>query len=500
MISTLIIIAASMAVQPATVRPGSSVKIVYKNENFAGHRVRAHFGFNGWHLGDSQDLAMRETGEGFVLEAAVPEGARALHVAFCKDSCDPSDWDNRSGRDYAWPVIFPYIGPILTWNERTRPESGVVISFETGSAMSAAVEINEAGKPPRRVASSDGDTHRVELTDLKPATTYEYRIVSDNGLASDRFRFKTARPPASIDRVRFVVFGDAQDDGVNGRFAALAREMASRETDADFILSTGDLPANDKPGDWWTFFDKGRPLLSSKVLMPAIGNHETPTVDSNPDHRSFARYFALPAITEERPFYRFTFGPAEFFGMNSERPAELARGGVQYEWLKAKLAVRDAMPWRFAYWHIPPFNAGTRHYQQQGTSRALSGLFDGRLDWQFGGHEHLYQRMKPLRDAERRPRPVERYGRNGVDGVGFVVVPASGTAGSTGLVTDEDHAHYRDRLAFPIVAPSDHRVDSWIGYLRVEINGPRFQMEAVRVPASGGESQVVDRVDYAKGD
>jgi hypothetical protein len=511
MTPSILAFATAFAVQPAVVRPGDTVKVVYENPAFVGHRVTAHFGFNGWNLplsGQGSGASIRldnvdyykrlplvPDGDRFVLELEIPEGARAFHAAFCKDECDTGDWDNHDGRDYGWPVVFPFIGPVLTWNEHTPPESGVVVSFETGAPMPGYVEYGEPGAAPRRVVSPSGETHRIALTGLRPDTRYEYRVGA-GALVSSTFAFKTAQAPDALTSMRFVVFGDAQDDGEHGRFAELADELVRTQGDADFVLSTGDLPANDRPGDWWTFFDKGRAFFSTKVFMPALGNHDTPTVNSNSDHRSFVRYFALPEITLEHPFYRFRYGTAEFFGMNSERPGEMQPGGVQYEFLREQLE-RPAS-WRFAYWHIPPFNAGARHFQQQGDVRQLAGLFDGKLDWHFGGHEHIYQRMKPLQDAGGTPRIVERYGTRPDEGVGYVMMPAGGVDPGTRFVKRSDYPRYRDRLAFPRLADDEDTVPRWIGFLRVELLPHAFRMETWQVPAGGGAGRIVDRVEYVK--
>lgn len=495
MLSTSLVLAAVLSVQPNLVRPGANVKIVYRNDEFAGKPVKAHVGFNGYQ-GATRDLPMRQTANGFEADLAVPADSRAIHVTFCKNSCGAGDWDNNDGKDYGWPVVFPFIGPVLTWNERTPPESGIVVSFETGVPMAGYVEYGVAGGARRRVESPSQLSHHVALTGLAPDTRYEYRVGSANGHVSETSYFKTAPSAAALDRARFVVFGDAQDDGT-GRWAEIARTLATREADADFVISTGDLPANDNPGAWWTFFDKGRPLLASKVVMPALGNHDTPTKDSSPDHSSFVRYWSLPGITKDRPFYKFRFGPAEFFGMNSERPNEFATGGVQYRWIRDQLASRGTETWRFAYWHIPPFNAGVRHYQQQGVSRDLAGLFDGKVDWQFGGHEHVYQRTKPLRDADGTPRIANRYGTDESDGVGYLIVPASGTEGMTEFRPRSDHPESRERLAFPDLQDSATRVASWIGYSRVEVTGPRFKLQTVQID-EGGRAHVVDEASYSK--
>lgn len=513
-----------VTVEPAHVTPGTPTKVIYDNPDASGRAVYVHYGVNGWNLRIGGEGAGSETDTGnlnhfvrkpmrldpatgrFEAELTVPAGARALHFAFCFDSCRVGDWDNNGEKDYSWPVVFPYIGPVLTWNEQTHPSSGVVVAFENSWAAPAWIEYGVTGQAPRRLVSTAGLVHRFALSGLAANTTYRYRVGVGTDFVSPYHQFKTAKTFSGLDRFSFVVFGDAQDNGENGRFGRLMDEVAAHHPDVDFIVSTGDLPWNDKAGDWWSFFDKARGLFASKVVMPAIGNHDTPTVDSSSDHRSFLRYFDLPETDAQRGYYRFTYGPAEFYAMNSERPEELAPGGVQYRWIADLLAHRTqriqqtARPtWTFAFWHIPPFNAGERHYTQQYQHRDVAGLFDGVLDWHFGGHEHLYQRMKPIKNAGDDPEIVSRYGLSSDKGVGYLVVPSAGVPGGADLVSVADRPELRERLAFPVVARDVVRVEQFVGYTRVDIRGSAVDLKVYSLPATGdAPAAIIDRVQYDK--
>jgi hypothetical protein len=528
-------------VDPEVLVPGSSATVSYGSNENGGHPHFIHYGFNGWNLptngegaGEGIDLENRNfymhvpmtydsVKKRYVVKVAIPSGARALHMDFCWDDCRGGKWDNNGGQDFAWPVVYPYIGPILTWNEKTQPASGVVISFETGYATEAWLEYGKQGQVPTRLASAKGIAHRFVLNRLASDTDYRYRVGSGLKMKSASYTFKTAKPSAGLENLSFLVFGDVQDNGEDGKFAKLVDEIVANQNNFDFILSTGDLPWNDRPGDWWTFFDKGRALFGNHVIMPAIGNHDTPTVNSNSNHSSFVRYFALPGITEEKVFYQFTFGSAEFFAMNSERPDEmvqvhglaelgsdaqaagLAASGLQYSWLKNQLDTRNLQSpsladtrWNFAYWHIPPFNAGMRHGSQQGQSRAVAGLFDGIVDWHFGGHEHLYQRTKPLREADRQVKIMPEYGTGPNNGVGYLIVPAGGVSPAVDLVATSAQRDSRERLAFPVVGASVNTVPGVIGYTRVDITGAAIDLRVFSIPEQGGAATVIDRTRYRK--
>jgi hypothetical protein len=543
-----------VTVYPKVITPGSTVTVAYANSEIRGRTVFVHFGFNGWNLktsGPGAGLSVDQdnanffvhkqmhydyTYRRFVVDIQVPVGARALNMAFCWNTCGAGQWDNNRQNDYGWPIVFPFIGPTLTWNEKTNPSSGVAISFETGFFATAWVEYWAPGKAKKRLTGPTGVIHRFQLTGLDPNTSYSYRVGSGSEFLSAEYSFKTAKEFTGLKKLSFLVFGDAQDNGEDGVFADLIQEIVTNQKDFDFVISTGDLPWNDRPGDWWTFFDKGRELFARHVVMPVVGNHDTPTVDSNRDNSSFVRYFALPNVSLDRAYYQFKFAHADFFAMNSERPDDFhvnpqlscdsdnrsaltpsdfslragnrktPSNGVQYCWLQKQLLARQSLRvphaernWTFAYWHIPPFNAGNRHAAQQSITRTVAGLFDSTIDWHFGGHEHLYQRTKPLRDANGNPRIESAYGLRSDEGVGYIVVPSSGVPASSELLPARvNGGELRERLAYPSVPNNVNSVPSVIGYARVDIEGDDIDIQIFQRTPQSERATVVDRVQYRR--
>jgi hypothetical protein len=514
-------LAGAVTISPGQLVPGQPAIITYVPPAGATGPVYAHYGFDGWNKPLSGPGAGSEIDEGnrnyFArrpmqvslasgqarLQISVPDGVRAMHMAFCWDECAAGDWDNNQGRDYSWSVVFPYIGPLLTWNANTAPDRGVVVTFETSWASTSWLKIWRDGQTPTLHQGAAAVLHRFQVTGLRPATRYNYQVGTPDGFVSAVHSFKTTS--GASDKVSFVVFGDAQDNGENGRFATVADTILREHGDVDMVVSTGDLPWNDKPGDWWSFFDKGRALFASKVFMPVVGNHDTPLPGTHPDHTSFSRYFALPDTSSDRAFYRFDVGPARFFGMNSERPNELVSGGRQYQWLADQLRSRRTLQrqggsqWTFVLWHVPPFNAGARHWRAQFHFRALSQLFDGIVDWQLSGHEHLGQRFKPLRHATTAPQILPSYGQNGDQGVGYLVVPGGGVTPEQRLVAPGVAGDVRGLLAYPTGLGSDV-IDPYMGFARFDITGDELRLKtyAVASTLAGRRSAIKDQVSYSK--
>jgi len=506
---------------PEILVPGTTTTIFYENSSWSRDSVFLHAGFDGWNLATGEPDSDTEVINGntnhfvrramrydpetkrFLVEIAIPKTARALHFVFCRNRCESGEWDHNNRRDFNRPLVFPYIGPILTWNQKDSGDNSIVVSFEHPQPGQGWIEYSAPGKPPvRKYSSRTADMHRIILDGLKPDTRYEYRVGIDDSYKSPAYKFKTLKMHQGSTDLKFLVFGDAQDNGETGRFRSVVQAMESAHADVDFVISTGDLPWNDHPGDWWSFFDRARTLFASKVVMPALGNHDTPGTSSSSNHESFNYYFSHPGTAEGKSYYRFDIGSAAFFAMNSERPYELKTDGDQYRWLRQHLNMRQQnfsseATWSFAYWHIPPFNAGARHWQQQFQMRESALLFDGRLDWHFGGHEHLYQRMKPLGSDDDSFYLRAEYGTSDGRGVGYLIVPSGGTMPESKLVSSQGNQDLRRALAWPQVDPSQNVAASSIGFTRVEINGANIILKTFGISRQGKAAEI-DRVSYSK--
>jgi hypothetical protein len=304
------------------------------------------------------------------------------------------------------------------------------------------------------------------------------------GHSSETFSFVTAE--ASASDYEFLVLSDAQDDGDSLRWGDVAAELAASYPEARFILFAGDLAIIDNAGYWWIFFDRARDLLSGRALMPAPGNHDTPSFASSTDISSFLRYFDLPYDTEGDAWYGFDYGNAHFLALDSENTPSLAIGGEQYVFAQEDLAAcgaGDARAWEhvFSYFHVPPYNAAPRHGAEQALVRDVTGLFDGVVDWHFSGHEHLYQRTLPLR-YNGVIAPSGEYGvgeeEGDEDGVGYIVLPPAGAWPDMNLIrSDDPEARRRERLAYPVVGPTETAVDSEIGFVVARVEGSTLSLE-----------------------
>lgn len=486
---------AVVTIAPVPLVPGETATITYSGLLAGESAVSVHYGFNGWNevsgldglesevtIGDSDwfiDAPMVANGDGtHTATVALPTDGRALHMVFTGG--DSGDWDNNDLDDFGEGLVFPYAGPWLTWSNEVGPADGVIVNFQTGVSCLGTVEYGPTEAFGHHVVGTElGTVHHIAIPDVAPGSTVYYRVYDSRGRVSETYRLTT--PDADADTASLLIMGDMQDGGATQRWKGVAAEAAATHGDVDAIFLVGDMAYNDKPGHWWTFFDKGRPLLGTVPVLPVPGNHDTPGTASTTQLASFVKYFPLPysdgAGTDTDTHWSLRVGPVALLGFNSEDVEGLQPDyGDQYGWATQALTEHADASWVFAAWHVPPYNVGGRHFLEQHDTRELTGLFDGVLDWVFCGHEHLAQRLLPLRHSGILA-PSGAYGRGPDDGVGYMIAPPAGNDPSDQVIPpDSEWAYYRDRLAWPPLDPERNYVDSELGFIRADVSGEQLRL------------------------
>lgn len=510
-------------ITPELPAPGQTVTVHYRAPAHA-RRAYLHYGFNGWNrvdgavglregrqAGNSEffqrvEMARDRHGEEFAADVYLPTGARALHFVFCWDECTAGQWDNNAEQDYALSLRFPYSGPFLTWNARTAPDSGIVVTFETDQPAKAFIEY---GETPSLGQHQDSPTfsriHHLELTGLAPETTYYYRVGTSGNRLSNLHSFRTG--PSDSDAISFVVLGDIADNGETPSARRIAEILAREHKDIDLVIGTGNLVWGNRPGHWWTFFDDFAPILSQRPFLPVMGSRDPIALSGEANTRAFMDYFTLPYYREREPFYTQRVGPAEFLALNSNAPADFhPQNGRQYSWLKGELALRraelaasDRTLWTFAFWHVPPFSAARSNRGDSAPFRAAADLFPGVLDWQFSGHDRLFQRSRPLGPHGIPLAEPNAYGTGPGQGVGFLVAPSVGLPPESELLEDTecDNGLCRKRLAFP---QTQSPLNATPGFVRVDIRGEQLTVSTYRLDSAEREGQAYlwDSTTYRK--
>lgn len=279
--------------------------------------------------------------------------------------------------------------------------------------------------------------YSVVLTGLELNRKYRYRIDMDGvRLAEGYFATRKGRKTP----IRFVSFGDNSYGDVSDRAIAFEAYRAK----PDFIMNTGDLVYeagldNEYARYFFPVYNAdeagrrlGAPLLRSVPLYTVIANHDVEGKDAqkhpvadfgkSPDSLGYYSNLHLPnngpaAPTYPTPIigpddaiglfkraagdrfpsmanYSFDYGDAHFLCLDSNIYVDPTDPDLQ-AWIESDLKATDA-PWKFVVYHHPAFNVGHEHYTVQ-HMRVLAPIFQKYgVQMVFSGHEHNYQRTRPL--------------------------------------------------------------------------------------------------------
>lgn len=345
-------------------------------------------------------------------------------------------------------------------------------SEATGEVRYGPVDGELSGKQPARSRRyKQGYLHHARITGLSPATRYAYRCGSAGAL-SRRYTFRTAPAPGPLDKpLRFVALGDSRTNDV-ARRQVVAAAVKAKPT---FILHTGDLVSNGhSQRQWDRWFATMQPLAAKAPLLVAIGNHEDNSREyyaqlAMPTHNTTARGY------NPESFYSIDIGPLHVVTLSTEPVGPPA--GSQVRWLVRDLAKARQNPatrWIIAMGHRPPVSCG-RHGDHRPAKRAWTRIFERYgVDLTLWGHDHNYQRSKPLRgDA-----PV-------ADGKG----PVMSGAGVTYIVTGGAGAPLYSARKDPRMAATRKAYH----YLDITVTDQRLIVEA-----KGIDNKTFDRLELRK--
>ncbi|MCC6764125.1 MAG: metallophosphoesterase family protein [Deltaproteobacteria bacterium] len=277
-------------------------------------------------------------------------------------------------------------GPYL---QRVTQRS-VTVLWRTDAPAACSLAIRGEGEPARVVEGAGGTSCAVEVDGLQPGTAYHYMPRADGVGLGDESSFRTDGPRP---RFSFLVFGDS-GCGCPTQLAVRDQMLASP---ADFLVHTGDMVYRKilRPEDFDRLvFEPYRGLMSRVVLWPCLGNHDR----ERDDGVIWRDVFVTPANNPEgaEGYYSFDHGTAHVVVLDSNAPT--GRKSAQRRFLDRDLAGSTA-PWKFVVLHHTLYSSGT-HGNATRIRRNLVPLFDQhRVAAVFMGHDHSYERTKPLRDG-----------------------------------------------------------------------------------------------------
>ena len=230
------------------------------------------------------------------------------------------------------------------------------------------------------------------LKNLKPASLYKFRIVSD-GRATPWQNLFTA----GDGNFQMLLFADSQCEHYEiwQRTAETAQKFFP---DAQLVTVVGDLVDNGEADyQWRAFFNSAEKLLDGKIFAPVMGNHECYGVDwFNALPAGYLNRFALPENNSKNLggyFYSFDFGAAHFFVLNTQF-AELEKFHPNLQSAQEYFFRRDAAnanrPWKIVFMHKDIYDYARDDFND--IAEKFLPLFDElEIDLVFTGHLHTYR-------------------------------------------------------------------------------------------------------------
>jgi 3',5'-cyclic AMP phosphodiesterase CpdA len=301
--------------------------------------------------------------------------------------------------------------------------------------------------------------HEAHVCGLKPDTTYFYKVGAPGGFSAVA-SLHTAPVTGPQSVFRFGIAGDARDSMTT--YASVARGL--RDAGAAFQIFTGDaVMAGARQAHWNAFFEASaagvavQDVLASLPLLAANGNHESLSVN-------YLAQFALPqrpgatGLAKGEDWYAFDYGSAHFVALN-DTTADDATLDAETVWLEEHLKSVDRAktPWLIVYHHRPLYSCGSRHGSDVKLRQKWQPIYDRyKVDLVFNGHDHQYERTKPMRglEADGAGRVVTASTNAEIEaGSGTVYVVAAGAgAGLYPLKENCPHAAVKEQAYHYLVA------------------------------------------------
>jgi predicted MPP superfamily phosphohydrolase len=314
--------------------------------------------------------------------ALVPARSSAAEVALTRSPYVMNVSENSA--TILWAMSAPVAGSVIVGDDPTRVQTAASTIREFPAA--------ETG------LSGAYYQHESTLTNLKPGTTYSYRIqVNGQPLTVPvagplQFRTPDDRP------FNFLHFADS-GSGNNGQFQ-LAKQMTSE--DVSLVLANGDLAYDNATFQSIesNYFAVYRELMARIPFFTTLGNHEYYTDLAKPSLSGRATPIDGVPPADRGRYYSFDWGNVHFVALDTNAPltGAIAGDGQMLNFLESTLQNTRKF-WRIVFFHHPPYATGKHQDEEEAAlvRRYIVPILEKHgVQLVFSGHEHTYQRTHPL--------------------------------------------------------------------------------------------------------
>lgn len=260
--------------------------------------------------------------------------------------------------------------------------------------------------------------HRVELVQLQPAKTYQFKI-------GDGPIYKFSTMPSDLNSsIRFVVGGDIYHDTIE-----LVKEMnlQAAKTNPHFAIAGGDLAytssaysffqnwgfSKEKVKRWLIWLSAWSETMITPdgrliPIIPVLGNHDVMgRFDQTPEQAKV--YYALFGLPGYQVMDFSNYMSLIILDSDHTHPIK----GKQTQWLLNTLHNRSKVPHKFAVYHVGAYPSvrsfhGERH---RSIRKHWVPIFEQYgLNVAFEHHDHTYKRTFPIINNQIAPNGVVYIG------------------------------------------------------------------------------------------
>lgn len=263
---------------------------------------------------------------------------------------------------------------------------------------------------------------------LNSSSTIYYSLYDSVGGTWSAQKTFTTSPPLNTNTFSFAAVGDSRTNvGVWNTISTLTNNR-----NPAFVVFNGDIvDTGSSASQWDAWFDNGSNLIGNKVILHAQGNHDVASASY------YQNIFDLPKnnTPQTELYYSVDYGETIFICLNSETPSDTA----QRTWLTNTLAANANKKWKIISFHRPFYTVGPHAGEMDAYWNTWFKAFDDYgVDLILTGHDHLYERFKPINRNVSTTNPVANYGSLPTEGRCQVVCGGAGaplySAGSSSLL------------------------------------------------------------------
>jgi acid phosphatase type 7 len=273
-------------------------------------------------------------------------------------------------------------GAVVAWTSVGATSGSVLVETPDGAPVGSFSAAVDASAP----LPGGAKQWTAAVSRLAPDTTYCYTVYQGGEPATVPAPLRSAPAAGTGGRIQFLALGDSGGGGSDQQ--ALLEQIDT--VPFDFMIHAGDIAYDSGTlSDFERkYFGVYAPMLATRPMFPASGNHEYETADAAP----FRQVFVLPengGPDGVERWYSYDWGDIHFVALDTERT-----GAAQAAWLEADLAA-NKLPWTIVYGHKPPYSSAGRN-DQPFQQWFMPVLEKHRVQLVLNGHDHHYERFKPV--------------------------------------------------------------------------------------------------------